>query len=89
MTTYDSKEIGNGLSSDENKLLKALREADPETRLRMCCNLARAGNWSVVGGLGEPGLLESVRRAIRGDNIDLDTSRAVNVSIGEAGGLLQ
>ncbi len=80
MTTYEPKGVTDGLDKMEKTLLEELRTADPTTRFKMACNLARSGNWAVVGALAEPGLLGAVQRALKVDGTtDLDTSQAVAV----------
>jgi hypothetical protein len=80
MTTYESKGVSNGLNDVEKNLLEELRTADPGTRFKMACNLAKSGHWHIVGALNEPGLLGAIQRALKVDGTtDLDTSGAVDI----------
>lgn len=80
---YEPKGVTNGMDKTEQELIKQLKETDPELRLQVAVNLARAGHINIVGQSGIPGLFDAVKAAIiQNGNLSHDATRTTAVNIG-------
>ena len=80
---YEPKGVTNGMGKTEQELIQQLKEADPDLRLKVAVNLARAGHIDIVGQSGIPGLFDAVRAALSQDgNLSHDATRTAAVNIG-------
>ncbi|MCF8077157.1 MAG: hypothetical protein K9K63_06110 [Desulfotignum sp.] len=81
MVTEHWKNDDLKMSETDEKLLQGLKDAAPDTRLKVAVNLAKAGHWAVISCI--PGLHDAVRAAMsQENNLSFDSTRAVAVPIG-------
>ena len=81
---YEPKGVGNFMDKTEQELIQGLKDASPETRLKVAVNLARAGYIDIVGQSGIPGLFDAVRAALAQDNnLSHDATKTAAVPIGD------
>jgi hypothetical protein len=80
MATYWKTEDLNP-SETEKDLIKQLKEAGPDTRLKVAVNLTKAGHGDIVACI--PGLQDAVRAAMaQENNLSFDATRTAAVPIG-------
>ena len=90
--------ITDVLTETEKELVEKLNDADPGTRFKMCCNLARSNEsgWMIIGYLKDSTMLELVRDelakekkeaekpTITSDKLVADRTRAKYFPLGNA-----
>ncbi len=68
-------------SETEKELIQQLKDADPETRLKVAVNLTKAGHGDIVACV--PGLQDAVRAAMSHENnLSFDATKTAAIPIG-------